>query len=302
MRRFHTSIMDGFPERPPLSSDRYVPLTGRYLSSDRCANSHRLGNMAGMDTRNTDPGHPAPGATIQITDLTRSFGDRRILDGITFTARPGRVTGYLGPNGSGKSTTIRILLALTAADTGTALINGQPYASLDTPAGKVGVLLENAGLHPGLTPRKQLAIAAAMTKAAPCRIDAVLAEVDLTDVANRKIKTFSQGMRQRLGIALALLGEPAILILDEPANGLDPEGMIWLRGLLSSYAARGATVLVTSHVLAELERFIDDIVIIGPGRVLAQTAVDELPDGADLEAFYLSTLHTRTDTDQEVQS
>ncbi|MGP5220761.1 ABC transporter ATP-binding protein [Arthrobacter rhombi] len=252
-----------------------------------------------MDIRSTDPRQPELGAPIQITGLIRSFGDRRVLDGITFTARPGRVTGYLGPNGSGKSTTIRILVALTAADAGTATINGQPYARLVNPAVTVGVLLENAGLHPGLTPRKHLAIAAATTGVAPSRIDTVLEEVDLADAAYRKIKTFSQGMRQRLGIALALLGEPAILILDEPANGLDPEGMIWLRGLLRGYAARGATVLVTSHVLAELERFIDDIVVIGPGRVLAQTGIDQLPENTDLEAFYLSTL--RTMTDQEVQ-
>lgn len=241
----------------------------------------------------TDPALD-PGAPIAITQVTRSFGDRRVLDDVTFTAQPGRVTGYLGPNGSGKSTTIRILLGLAAADSGTATIAGRAYARIPHPSRDVGVLLENAGLHPGLTPVRQLRIAAAMSATPVERIMAVLDEVGLTDAKDRKIKTFSQGMRQRLGIAHALLAEPRVLILDEPANGLDPEGMIWLRGLLRDYASRGTTVLVTSHVLAELERFIDDIVIIGTGRILAQTSLDQLPVGIDLEAFYLSTLHTTT--------
>ena len=241
-----------------------------------------------------------PGAPIAVTQVTRSFGDRYVLDGVTFIARPGRVAGYLGSNGSGKSTTIRILLGLAAADSGTATIAGRDYARIPHPSRDVGVLLENAGLHPGLTPVKQLRIAAAMSATPADRIMTVLDEVGLTDAKNRKIKTFSQGMRQRLGIAHALLAEPRVLILDEPANGLDPEGMIWLRSLLRDYAARGTTVLVTSHVLAELERFIDDVVIIGNGHVLSQTSLDRLPAGTDLEAFYLSTLHTATD--QEAQS
>lgn len=235
-----------------------------------------------------------------VTRVTRSFGDRRVLDDVAFTARPGRVTGYLGPNGSGKSTTIRILLGLAAADSGTAMIAGRDYIRTPYPSRDIGVLLENAGLHPGFTPLKQLRIAAAASAAPADRIVTVLDEVGLTDAKDRKIKTFSQGMRQRLGIAHALLAEPRVLILDEPANGLDPEGMIWLRGLLRDYASRGTTVLVTSHVLAELERFIDDIVIIGNGRVLSQTSLDQLPAGTDLEAFYLSTLHAATD--QEAQS
>ena len=241
-----------------------------------------------------------PGAPIAVTQVTKSFGDRRVLDDVTFTARPGRVTGYLGPNGPGKSTTIRILPGLAAADSGTATITGRDYTGTPHPSREIGVLLENAGLHPGLTPIKQLKIAAAASAASAERITAVLDEVGLTDAKNRKIKTFSQGMRQRLGIAHALLAEPRVLILDEPANGLDPEGMIWLRGLLRDYAAHGTTVLVTSHVLAELERFIDDIVIIGGGRVLSQTSLDQLPGGTDLEAFYLSTVHAATD--QEAQS
>ncbi len=191
-------------------------------------------------------------APIAVTQVTRSFGDRRVLDDVTFTARPGRVTGYLGPNGSGKSTTIRILLGLAAADSGTATIAGRDYVRIPRPSREIGVLLENAGLHPGLTPVKQLRIAVAASAVPADRIITVLDEVGLTGAKNRKIKTFSQGMRQRLGIAHALLTEPRVLILDEPANGLDPEGMIWLRGLLRDYAARGTTVLVTSHVLAEL--------------------------------------------------
>lgn len=235
-----------------------------------------------------------PGAPIVVRRVTRSFGDRRVLDDVTFTARPGRVTGYLGPNGSGKSTTIRILLGLAAADSGTATIGGRDYVRIPHPSRDVGVLLEDASLHPGLTPVKQLKIAAAMSATPAERIADVLDEVGLTDAKNRKIKTFSQGMRQRLGIAHAVLAEPRVLILDEPANGLDPEGMIWLRGLLRDLAARGSTVLVTSHVLSELERFIDDVVIIGNGRILSQASLAQLPAGTDLEAFYLSTMRTAT--------
>lgn len=260
--------------------------------------------MSGMDKHSapcltTDPALD-PRAPISITHVTRSFGDRRALDDVTFTARPGRVTGYLGPNGSGKSTTIRILLGLATADSGLATIAGRGYDRLPCPSREVGVLLENAGLHPSLTPVAQLKIAAAMSATPTGRIMTVLDEVGLLYAKDRTIKTFSQGMRQRLGIAQALLAEPRVLILDEPANGLDPEGMIWLRGLLRDHASRGTTVLVTSHGLAELQRFIDDIVILSNGRVLSQISLDQLPAGADLEAFYLSTLHTTTG--QEAQS
>ncbi|MEV0611451.1 ATP-binding cassette domain-containing protein [Polymorphospora rubra] len=248
----------------------------------------------------------APGSTglpISIRGLGKRFGDRDVLNDVSFTARPGRVTGYLGPNGTGKTTTIRILLALTGATTGSATFGGRSYRSIPRPGRTVGVLLENAGLHPGLTPTKQLRIAAAATGTPRSRIAEVVDEVGLTEVTNRKIKTFSQGMRQRLGLALALLPEPSTLILDEPASGLDPEGIIWMRGLLRDYAARGATVLVTSHVLAELERFADDVVVIGGGRILAHTALDRLPNGVDLETFYLSTLHTTgAATRQEAQA
>lgn len=243
-------------------------------------------------TDSADAPPPLTGLSIEFQNLGKRFGDREVLNDISFTARPGRVTGYLGPNGSGKTTTIRILLALTAETTGSATFDGHPYRAIVNPGRSIGVLLENTGLHPGLTPAKQLCIACAATRTPRSRIPSVLQEVGLAEVANRKIKTFSQGMRKRLGIALALLPEPSTLILDEPANGLDPEGMIWMRGLLRDYTARGATVLLTSHVLAELERFIDDVVVVGSGHILARTALDQLPDGIDLEAFYLSTLHT----------
>ncbi len=242
---------------------------------------------------------PAAGLPISIQSLSKRFGDRQVLSDVSFIGQPGRVTGYLGPNGSGKTTTIRILLACTRATAGSASFGGRPYRAIPHPGRLVGVLLENAGLHPGLTPVQQLRIAAAASRTPRSRIAAVLDEVGLAEAANRRIKTFSQGMRQRLGLALALLPEPSTLILDEPANGLDPEGMIWMRGLLRDYAARGATVLVTSHVLAELERFIDDVIVIGSGRILARTALDGLPAGTDLESFYLSTLHT---TGQEAQA
>lgn len=235
---------------------------------------------------------PTAGLAITINGLTKWFGEREVLNNISFTAHPGRVTGYLGPNGSGKTTTIRILLALTEATSGTATFGGCPYRSLPNPGHAVGVLMENAGLHPGLTPVKQMRIAASAFGVPRSRITEVLEEVGLSEVADRKIKTFSQGMRQRLGLALALLPGPATVILDEPANGLDPEGMIWLRQLLRDYAAQGATVLVTSHVLSELERFVDDVIVIGSGRILAQTALGDLPEGTDLETFYLSALHT----------
>ncbi|TXK34876.1 ABC transporter ATP-binding protein [Nonomuraea sp. C10] len=249
----------------------------------------------------TAPAHTAPaaGLSVSIHGLGKRFGEREVLRDISFTARAGRVTGYLGPNGSGKTTTIRILLSLTGATAGSVGFGERSYPSIPRPSRAVGVLLENTGLHPGLTPVTHLRIAAAASGVPMSRIAEVLDEVGLSEVADRKIKTFSQGMRQRLGLALALLPEPATLILDEPANGLDPEGVIWMRGLLRGYAARGATVLVTSHVLAELERFIDDVIVIGSGRILAQTALDRLPDDTDLEAFYLSTLHS---TGQKAQA
>lgn len=228
---------------------------------------------------------------LEVKELTKTYGTRRGLSGVSFTASPGRVTGFLGPNGSGKTTTVRIALGLAKADAGAATIGGAPYQALTRPGATVGVLLENAGLHPGLTPLQHLRIAAKATGTREERIADVLEEVGLTDAATRKVRGFSQGMRQRLGLALALLAEPCLLILDEPANGLDPEGMIWLRTLLAGYAQGGATVLVTSHVLNELERFIDDIVIITHGQIAARARLDELPTGADLEAFYLDTLH-----------
>lgn len=228
---------------------------------------------------------------LVFENLTKSYGPRRVLDAVSFTASPGRVTGFLGPNGSGKTTTVRVALGLAKADAGTALIDGDPYRAITRPGSEIGVLLESAGLHPGLTPVQHLRIAAAATHTRRERIAEVIDEVGLADAATRKVRGFSQGMRQRLGLALALLSEPRVLILDEPANGLDPEGMIWLRSLLTEYAKSGATVLVTSHVLNELERFIDDIVIIAKGRIVARARMDELPTGADLEAFYLDTLH-----------
>ncbi|CBT74646.1 MAG: ATP-binding cassette domain-containing protein [Yaniella sp.] len=227
---------------------------------------------------------------LVIENLTKSYGTRKVLDAVSFTATPGRVTGFLGPNGSGKTTTVRVALGLANTEAGTALFAGHPFRMLTQPGSSVGVLLENSGLHPGLTPVQHLRIAAAATHTHQGRITEVIDEVGLTDAATRKVRGFSQGMRQRLGLALALLANPRLLILDEPANGLDPEGMIWLRNLLSEYAKTGATVLVTSHVLNELERFIDDIVIITGGKISAQVTLSDLPTGANLEAFYLDTL------------
>lgn len=238
---------------------------------------------------------------IVVDNLVKSYGRRRVLSATTFTAAAGQITGFLGPNGSGKTTTLRILLGLAAADSGATSVAGRPYRALTAPGETVGVLLENAGLHPGLTPRQHLRIAAAATHTTRGRVTEVLDEVGLADAATRKVRGFSQGMRQRLGLALALLARPSVLILDEPANGLDPEGMVWLRTLLTAYARDGAAVLVTSHVLTELERLVDEIVLITRGRIAAQIRLSELPAGEDLEAFYLDTLD-RERQEQEDES
>lgn len=232
-------------------------------------------------------------APLIVDRLTKNYGRRRVLDAVSFTASPGRITGFLGPNGSGKTTTVRIALGLAKADAGTVTIAGERYQALPHPAATVGVLLEDAGLHPSLTPMQHLKIAAASTGTRRERITEIIDEMGLADAAKRRVRGFSQGMRQRLGLALALLTEPEVLVLDEPANGLDPEGMIWLRSLLTGYARAGAIVLVTSHVLNELERFLDDIVIIDHGKVATQARLDEIP-GEDLEAFYLDTLRGAT--------
>ena len=228
--------------------------------------------------------------TIQLDDLTKRFGDVTAVDHLTVDIRPGTITGFLGPNGAGKSTTMRMLLGLIRPTTGTALLDGRRYADLPHPARTVGALLDPAVFHPGHRARSALRIAAAATGTPDARVDEVLDVVGLADVAHRRVGTFSMGMRQRLALGAALLGDPETLVLDEPANGLDPEGMRWLRGFLRRLADEGRTVLVSSHVLAELAQSIDDVVIISRGRLVATGGLDALlasHQQTDLEELFL---------------
>ena len=212
---------------------------------------------------------------ITVTGLTKTYGSRRAVDDMTFTVEPGRVTGFVGPNGSGKSTTMRMMVGLTRPDTGDVLYDGAPYQSLASPATTIGAALD-ASAHPGRTARNHLRIRAAGSGLPRQRVDEVLAEVGLSSVANQRVGGFSLGMRQRLALAGALLGRPTTLLLDEPANGLDPEGIRWLRTFLRDYADRGGAVFVSSHLIAELALFADDLVVIGAGRLLAAAPVDDI--------------------------
>jgi ABC-2 type transport system ATP-binding protein len=225
---------------------------------------------------------------IQIHGLVKRYGPVTAVDNLSFDVQPGTVTGFLGPNGAGKTTTLRMLLGLVASDEGTAAINGRKYAELAEPLHEVGAVLEG-GFHPGRTARAQLRIQALSALVDPSRVDDVLGLVGLADAADRRIGGFSLGMRQRLGLATALLANPTILILDEPANGLDPEGIRWLRGLLRGFAAEGGTVLISSHLLAEVAHTIDSAVIVHHGRLVARAPIAELTaDGTDLETAFFN--------------
>ncbi len=215
-------------------------------------------------------------ATIEVTDLRKSFGATQALDGMSFAVRPGQVTGFVGPNGAGKSTTMRVILGLDAADAGSALIGGQPYRRLRHPLSQLGSLLDAAALQPGRSARNHLLWLAHSQGLGGGRVDELLAEAGLEKAAKRKAGGFSLGMRQRLGIAAAMLGDPPVLMLDEPFNGLDPEGIIWMRGYLGSLAAEGRAVLVSSHLMSELQDTADHLVVVGRGRVIADTSVAEL--------------------------
>ena len=214
---------------------------------------------------------------IQIDSLTKTFGGFLAVDDVTFTAQPGRVTGFLGPNGAGKSTTLRILTGLTPATSGSATVNGRRFSDLPNPGLEAGVLLDASAQHAGRTGREILTVAARTMGLPARRVDEMLDLVSLTpDEATRRVRHYSLGMRQRLGIATALLGEPEVLVLDEPANGLDPAGIRWMRDLLRDYADGGATVLLSSHLLHEIEVIADDLVVIGQGRIVAQGTKAEL--------------------------
>ncbi len=216
---------------------------------------------------------------IEAHRLTKAFGARVAVADLSFEVRPGRVTGFLGPNGAGKTTTLRMLLGLAAPTSGAARIRGRPYVELEDPARRVGAMLDSSSFHPRRSARDHLRWVAAAADIARPRIDAVLAEVDLSGAADRRVGEYSLGMRQRLGLATALLGEPELLILDEPANGLDPAGIRWLREWLRSFAGRGGTVFVSSHQLGEVAQMADEVVVLRAGRLVAHTAVQELVAG-----------------------
>jgi ABC-2 type transport system ATP-binding protein len=213
---------------------------------------------------------------VECRDLRKRYGRTVAVDGLSCTVAPGRVTGFVGPNGAGKSTTLRMILALDRPDGGSVLIGGRPYRSLRDPLRRVGALLDAAGPHPGRRAYDHLLWLARSNGLPRRRIDEVLDLVGLATVARRRVGGFSLGMRQRLGIAAALLGDPPVLLLDEPVNGLDPEGVHWLRGLLRGLAAEGRTVLVSSHLLAELAGTADRLLVLGRGRLLADAAVADL--------------------------
>ena len=220
-------------------------------------------------------------APVEFRDLSKRFAGVAAVEDLSFDIEAGRVTGFLGPNGAGKSTTLRALLGLVRPSSGSATFDGQRYDELEQPAARVGAVLEDASFHPGRTARNHLRILAATGGLPTGRVDEVLAAVDLGAAADRRVKGFSMGMRQRLAIAAALLGDPQVLILDEPSNGLDPPGITWLRGLLRQQAAGGRAVLVSSHVLAEVAQSVDDVVVIAGGQLRAQGTLEQVLGGGD---------------------
>lgn len=221
--------------------------------------------------------------SLEITHLTKRYGHNTVLDDLSFTVKPGRVTGFLGPNGSGKSTTMKVLLGLSGADDGTATIGGHHYRDLPDPARTVGVVLEPNAFHPGRSGRNHLRILADAAGIAAERANEMLAAVGLSDdAADRRVGAYSLGMKQRLSLAAAMLGDPTILVLDEPGNGLDPQGIRTLRHLLRQRAANGDTVLVSSHLLTEVEHLADDLVVIDKGRLVTTGSITELQQTASL--------------------
>jgi ABC-2 type transport system ATP-binding protein len=226
---------------------------------------------------------------IDVQQLTKRYGGRSAVEDLTFSVRPGSVTGFLGPNGAGKSTTIRMLLALTTPTAGRALVNGRPYTSLREPLREVGALVDAAGMHGERSAYHHLHWLVASNGLDRGRIDEVLDRVGLTGVASRPVRGFSLGMRQRLGIAAALLGDPPTLVLDEPVNGLDPEGVHWIRALMRGLAGEGRTLLVSSHLISELALTADRLLVIGGGRLLADDTVEAFSRGhATLEDAYFA--------------
>ena len=229
--------------------------------------------------------HPVPFSgrvvrMIEVTGLTKTFGSTTAVDDLTFTVRPGIVTGFLGPNGAGKSTTMRMILGLDRPTSGTALIEGKPYRELARPLSVVGALLDAKWVHPNRSARSHLAWLAASNGLPSSRVDEVLRQVGLTEVAGKRAGGFSLGMSQRLGLAAALLGDPRVLLFDEPVNGLDPEGIVWIRRFMQALAAEGRTVLVSSHLLSEMAQTAEHLIVIGRGRLIADTSVKDFVDRA----------------------
>jgi ABC-2 type transport system ATP-binding protein len=238
---------------------------------------------------------------IEVSELRKRYGPVRALDGMTFTVGPGLVTGFAGPNGAGKSTTMRVILGLDRPDSGTALVGGRPYRSLEHPLRQVGSLLDASALQPSRSARAHLRWLACSQRLPPRRVGEVLELTGLQDVAGRQAGGYSLGMRQRLGVAAALLGDPPVLMFDEPFNGMDPEGIVWLRGFLRALAAQGRTVLVASHLMSELQEAADHVVIVGRGRVLTDSPVAALlARWRSLEDAYLAL--TRDDVDYRGRS
>lgn len=226
---------------------------------------------------------------IEVAGLSKRFGEVEAVREASFRAEPGRVTGFLGPNGAGKSTTLAMLLGLTLPDAGTARIGGAAYRELDDPSGTVGAVLDAAGAHPAMSGRGHLRAYAALGGHPLGRVDAVAETTGITEYLDRRIRGYSTGMRRRLALATALLGDPSVLVLDEPSNGLDPAGIVWLREFLRAFAARGGTVLLSSHVLTELQHGIDDLVLIDRGRVAwSGPLADFTGTAATLEEAFLA--------------
>ena len=238
-------------------------------------------------------------STIRIQNLTKRYGPVLGVDDLSFEVRPGQVTGFLGPNGSGKTTTLRILLGLASPTAGTATIGGLPYYQLPDPVRQVGAVLDSNTFHPGRSAAQHLRIIATVTGLPRRRVDEVLGLTGLADVAGRRVGGFSLGMRQRLSLAGALLGDPGVLVFDEPLNGLDPDGIRWLRGLLRELAAQDRTVLVSSHLLSEVAQTVDEVVVLSRGRLVAQTPLADLVDRTkDLESLFFDLVN-QTPPNQE---
>jgi ABC-2 type transport system ATP-binding protein len=226
---------------------------------------------------------PAEGPySLEVEHVTKRYGDRTVVDDLSFVVPSGRVTGFLGPNGSGKSTTMKIVLDLAAASQGRATIGGHRYRELADPARTVGAMIESDAFHPGRSGRNHLRVLADATGIERSRVDEMLELVELTDAADRRVGAYSLGMRQRLGLAAALMGDPPVLVLDEPGNGLDPQGIRTLRDLLRSHAAQGGTVFVSSHLLTEVEHLADDVIVINQGRLVTHGSLAELQQSATL--------------------